>query len=227
MQVELHPADDEEDRHQETEPDGLELTLDDLGVLPADEQADHDAGRERPEQDVEAELEGKQDQPDDEQHRHPDRQLSAGVHVLVQEADHRRGMRAGRERGRRDRRDDEHEQQGGRDLGVAAVQDHPDDQDGGELADAADRHQPGPEAPLGQAGVAHDREQCPQRRGGEGQADHYLVDDRPDQHQRGGDRHGQDQRDDPSADRQLERPSADPREVELETGQEHQERQAH
>ena len=47
MEVEVDAALDEEDRDQETEPDGLELARDLLGVLTLDEEADDDARRRR------------------------------------------------------------------------------------------------------------------------------------------------------------------------------------
>ena len=62
VQVEGDAALNEEDRDEEAEPDRLELARDRLAVLPGDEEADDNAGRERPEQDVETQL-GRRDTP--------------------------------------------------------------------------------------------------------------------------------------------------------------------
>ena len=48
VQVELDPADHEEDRDEEPEPDGLQFRLDRLALRAGGEQADDDAGGKRP-----------------------------------------------------------------------------------------------------------------------------------------------------------------------------------
>ena len=107
------------------------------------------------------------------------------------------------------------------------VEEHRYGQDGRELANAADRHDPGPETAVEQAGVSQYRQKHPEGRGSESQAYHQGVEDRPDHGQHRGDDQGQTQRDHPSGSRQLQGTSTDARQIELDSGEEHQVRQPH
>ncbi len=177
VEVEADPADHEEDRDQEPEPDALE-PLDGAAVgrvvAAAQEHPGDESRDERAEQDVETEVPGDPRQCQHEQHRDPDPQLAAGLEGVRQQPDDpRRPGTQGREEhdGRGHREEQQHPE---RVAEALARQQEGDGEDGPELAHRAGGEHEGPEPRVQVPVVAEDGQERAERRGGEDQPDQHA-----------------------------------------------------
>ncbi len=171
MQVEVDPAHDEEYGDEEPEPDGLQLAPDDFVVLLLSahgEQPHHDSGREGAQEDVQSQFEGKVDEQEHEQDRHPHGKLRTGVKVSLQEGHDLGRMGTGGEHGRDRRHHHEGQQQQAAHDRVLVRQEHGHQHDRTELTNGPDSEHVGAESRGEDPGVAEDGEQGAERRGGEG-----------------------------------------------------------
>ena len=99
VEVEVHAGHDEVDRDQEAEADPLEPHPHDLALGPVEHEPDDQAGGERAEHEVEADVVREPDERGEHEHREPHRRLAGRVDRVAQDPQHARRARAQRDRG--------------------------------------------------------------------------------------------------------------------------------
>ena len=230
VDVEIDAADDEEDRHHEAEPDGLELAQEDRQVHLVVEMRDshpHDrAGSEGAEQDVQAEMAGDQHHGGDQQDAQPHRQLRARVQPPLEDPpDPDVPGTVGEERDA-DGEHREDQQQHAGDAGVLLPQDQRDEHDRPELPDASDGQDVPAHRRRQHPAVVQDRQQRAERGRAQRHAGGELAVAMSGQDDDRADDRGERERHGPADAGQRQRPAFHRREVELVAGQEHQHGQA-
>ena len=164
VEVEVHPRDDEVDRDQEAEADPLEPHLHDLALGAVEHEPHDQAGGERAEHEVEADVVREPDERGEHEHRQPNGRLGGRMDRVAQDAEDARRPRAHHGRGAagHDRAEDD-EQDGLLPRAVDAGQEDRDDDDRPELAGDARAERRSTERGRQQTGVGEDRHECAER----------------------------------------------------------------
>ena len=228
IDIEPHPADNEERRDEEPEPEAVELRLDQVGLAfarPGREQAEHHAGHEGAQDDVEADSSAIHTITP--RNNTTSRMANCPLVVrVVLSSRPSRSPRGGWRRTPRRRRSPRTPGGRGRSGRSIGRQRQSDRDQGQELAGGRAGQHLGAEVVLEVAAVAQDREEHPECGRGHRQPHDQTGSGPVDRDQGDAQRHAQDERHQPSSARSSHRASPDPRKVDLEAGEEHQRGQA-
>ena len=225
VEVEAHPAHDEEDRDEHTEGDARQLLFDDVRLLSMVREPHDETGDECAEQDVEPELARDPHEERDQQHRDANRELRARVERAPEELDDARRSGPDRHRHRPGgQRDEEHKEQRGLGRVVAREQER-DRHDGKELAGASNREDVRTEPGVHDVLVFEHRQERAEGGRGQREADEQRRDRESSEHEPAGDRDRDRERHEPTDTGELERAASNLGELDLVARHEEEEAQ--
>ena len=214
VQVERHPARDEEERNQQAVADGGQLRVED-GDLPAAECHAGDHARHEPaEKEIEAELGGQGDEAEDEHNGQAHRQLARGLEGLLDQGPAAPSGAHRQQAGDHGEGDKDHEDHRFVQR-VPGRQDQGDQQDRAKLPNRSCAEEVRPEGRPHLSGVAQDRDQGADRGRRHRRSGVEEGENDPGRRQRAPDPIGQGERDAPSDRGELQGAALDPVEVDL------------